>query len=67
MSQYPHSLNLGKYKTEYSICIIHRGHVHARDKDIVVKFKGRVIDRVGYSRPHSGKYLFIMNELKFTA
>jgi len=60
------SLNRGKYKTHYCISIVQRGHVNARDKDIVVRFKGRIIEKLGYSRPYSGRNVIVMDQSKLS-
>ena len=48
----------------YHISIVQRGHVNARDKDIVVRFKGRIVDKLGYSRPYTNGYATVIDEKK---
>jgi len=59
-------LNRGraKSKNKYALCVVQRGHVNARDKDIVVKLNKRIVDKLGYSRPYKDRYVIIVDEKK---
>lgn len=58
-------LNKGKNKTSYIISLMHRGHKNKKDLDIIVKFKGRIVERLGYVRPHLNFYVHFLKKDKF--
>ena len=54
--------NRGIKCLKYCIVLNHRGHIGKKDIDILVKFKKRIVERIGYARWHKNFYMYHLKE-----
>jgi hypothetical protein len=69
-------VNRGKRRIEYRLCLNLRGHVNAKEVDVIVRSGKKIIERIGLSRSYKhirvheldiGKFIpFVNNDIVYT-
>lgn len=58
-------VNRGKKNLKYHINLLQRGHVNVKDIDIIVTFKNKFVERIGFARWHIDAYIYYVKEERF--
>lgn len=58
-------LKKGLKCTSYRISLMQRGHTKKKEIDLVLTFKGRLVERLGYARWYKDTYMYIVFGDKF--